>query len=132
MNARSDSSGRLPRLHLLDRQPDRRQRVLQLVRGLARQRLPARHPRQVHQPFAALLELIGHVVERVDGARHFVARRDARPLTRLQPPRPVAAGKIGERRGELLDRPADAVRNEHQRQQRDEPMPHRAAGAASA
>ena len=73
MNARL-GLGRLPRLHLLDRQPDRRQRVLQLVRGLARQRLPARHARQVHQPLAALLELIGHVVERVDGARHFVAR----------------------------------------------------------
>ena len=39
----------------------------------------------------------------------------------LQPPRPVAAGEIGERRGELLDRPADPVGDQHQRQQRDEP-----------
>ena len=68
---------RLPRLHLLDRQPDRRQRVLQLVRGLARQRLPARHLRQVDEPLAVLLELIGHVVERVDGPAHLVARRRA-------------------------------------------------------
>ncbi len=56
-----------------------------------------------------------------NGARHFVSRGNARPLTRLQPPRPVAPGKIGERRGELLDRPADAVRDEHQRQQRERP-----------
>ena len=75
--------GRLPRLHLLDRQPDRRQRILQLVRGLARQRLPARHARQVHEPLAVLLELIGHVVERLDGAADLVARRRA----------PVAAGR---------------------------------------
>ena len=39
----------------------------------------------------------------------------------LQPSRPVSAGKIGERRGELLDGPADAVGDQHQRQQRDEP-----------
>ena len=113
--------GRLSRLHFLDREPDRRQRVLQFVRGLPRQRLPARHSRQVHQTLSALLELIRHVVERVDGARHFVPRRNARPLTRLQPPRPVAPGKIGERFGELLDRPADAMRDEHQRQQRQRP-----------
>ena len=49
------------------------------MRGLARQRLPARHVRQVDEPLAALLELIRHVVERVDGAPHFVARRAARP-----------------------------------------------------
>ena len=113
--------GRLPRLHLLDGQPDRRQRVLQLVRGLARQRLPARHARQVDEPLAALLELVRHVIEGGNGPAHLVARRGARFPARLQPARPVAAGEIRQRRGELLDRPAHAVGEQHQRQQRDEP-----------
>ena len=39
----------------------------------------------------------------------------------LQPSRPVATGEIGQRRGELLDRPAHAVGDQHQRQQRHEP-----------
>ena len=91
------------------------------MRGLARQRLPARHARQVDEPLAVLLELIRHVVERVDGPAHFVARRRHGMCTGLQPSRPVATGEIGERRGELLDRPADAVGDQHQRQQRDEP-----------
>ena len=68
------------RQHLLHRQPDRRQRVLHLVRHLARQRLPARELAQVDQPLRAFLELAGHVVERLDGAADFVValRRHAR------------------------------------------------------
>ena len=92
------------------------------MRGLARQRLPARHARQVDEPLAVLLELIGHVVERLDRPaplRRGRATPGARPG--VQPSRPVAAGEIGERRGELPDRPADAMSDEHQRQQRDEP-----------
>ena len=90
------------------------------MRGLARQRLPARHARQVDEPLAVLLELIRHVVERVDRPSHFVARR-AMGCAGLQPPRPVSTGEIAQRRGELLDRPADPVCDQHQRQQRDEP-----------
>ena len=41
------------------------------------------------------------------------------PVSR--PSRPVATGEIGERRGELLDRPAHTVGDQHQRQQRQEP-----------
>ena len=95
MNARS--AGRLPREHLLDGQADRRQRVLQLVRRLSRERLPARHLRQVHEPLAALPQLLGHVVERVDGASDFVARRAVLDPRRV----PVAGRKVGEARGEL-------------------------------
>ena len=112
---------RVPRLHLLDGEPDRRQRVLQLVRGLARQRLPAGHPRQVHQPVAVLLELIRHVVEGLDGAGRLRRGGSTRRPSSLQPSRPVATGEIGERRGQLPDRPADATGDQHQRQQRDEP-----------
>jgi hypothetical protein len=75
----------------------------------------------VHEPLAALFELIRHVVEGVDGTGHFVARLNARLRAGLQPPRPVSAGVIGERGGEILDRPADPVGDENQRQQRDEP-----------
>jgi hypothetical protein len=77
---------RLPYLHFLDGQPNRRQRVLQLVRRLPRQRLPAGHARQVHEPLAVLLELIRHVVERADGATHFVARAQTGFRTGIQPP----------------------------------------------
>ena len=66
--------GRLPRLDLFDRQSNRRQRVLQLVRGLARERLPARHLREMDEPLAILAQLIGHAVERVDREADFVAR----------------------------------------------------------
>src|SRR6185503_3149423 len=61
------------RLHFLDRQPDRRQRVLDLVRGLPRERLPAGDLRQLHQALAALAELIGHAVEGIDRASDFIA-----------------------------------------------------------
>ncbi len=43
---------RLPGEHLLNGQANRRQRVLQLVGGLSRERLPARHLGQIHQPLA--------------------------------------------------------------------------------
>jgi hypothetical protein len=39
--------GLQPRLHLLDGEADGRERVLEFVRGLARERLPARQARQV-------------------------------------------------------------------------------------
>ena len=122
MNARASSpGGRLAREHLLDGQPDRRQRVLQLVRRLPRERLPGRHVRQVDQPLAAFPELVRHVIERRHGAADLIARRGARFAARLQPARPVAAGEIRQGRGELLHRPAHTVSDEHERQQRHEP-----------
>ena len=91
------------------------------MRGLARQRLPARHARQVHEPLAALLELIRHVVEGVDGPADLIARRGTGLPAGLEPSRPVATCEIGQARGELLDRPAHAVGDQDQRQQRNQP-----------
>ena len=73
----------------------------------------------MNEPLAVLLELIGHVVERLDRSGHFVASPALSPV--FQPARPVSTSKIGERRGELLYGLADAVSDQHQRQQRDEP-----------
>ena len=114
--------GRLPGLHLLDRQSDRRQRVLQLVRGLARERLPARHLGQVDEPLAALPQLIGHAVERVDRAcRLHRARLSLRsPPVRARRDQSPAANAVSAA-GELLDRPADPVRDEDERRERHEP-----------
>ena len=85
--------GRLPGLHLFHRQSNRRERVLQLVRGLARQRLPAGHLGQVHEPLPLLPQLVGHVVERVERLADFIAR--AFPCARhRQAPRPVAGGEV--------------------------------------
>ena len=83
---------RVPGEHLLHRQPDRRERVLQLVGGLARERLPARHAREMDEPFAALSQLIGHAVEGADGALHFVAGvvAGSRPVSTRRDQSPAA------------------------------------------
>ena len=106
---------RLPRGHLFDRQPDRRQRVLQLVRRLARQRLPAGHLRQIHQPLAVSLQLIRHPVERVDGPSHFVITRGT------QPPVPLSVGKRGQSAGQLPNGGADPMGDDHNRHQGNQP-----------
>ena len=114
--------GRLQaRLHFFDGEPNRRQRVLHFVRGLARERLPAGDLGEMDQPLAALPQLIGHAVEGVDRVAHLVARRRSRIAARLQPSRPVARRKVGQPFRELLDRPADPMRDEDERRQRDEP-----------
>ena len=66
----------VPRQHLLHRQPDRRERVLHFVRHFARQRLPARQLREIHQPIAILLHLLRHVIERPNGAADLVVAID--------------------------------------------------------
>ena len=85
------------------------------MRGLARERLPARHLREVDESLAAPPELLGHVVERRHRAPDFASSR------RLDLAGPVAGGKVGQARRQLLDGPADAVRDEHDRRQRHEP-----------
>ena len=73
------------------------------------------------EPFATLLQLIRHVIERGDGAPDFVAWRIARQDACTQSSRPVPAGVIRECGGELLNRPADTMRDHQKRQQRNEP-----------
>ena len=91
------------------------------MRGLARERLPARHLREVHEPLAALPQLLGHAVERVDRAAHFVAWRRAgsRPVSSRRDQSPAA--KSVRPAVSCSNRLADAVRDEDQRRQRDEP-----------
>ena len=60
-------------------EPDRRKRVLDLVRGLARQRLPALQAREVEKPFAVPLQLFGHPVERFHRGRDFALARRRQP-----------------------------------------------------
>ena len=45
----------------------------QLVSGLARQRLPAGHLRQVDEPLALLCKLVGHVIEGGERLADFVS-----------------------------------------------------------
>ena len=93
-NARFVSDASLPcaRHHLFHGEPDRRKRVLDLVRHLARQHLPARELGQVDQPVAVLLELRGGVVERVRRASDLVVPH--RPQSRASkfPASQFAAG----------------------------------------
>ena len=100
---------RLAGEHLLDSQANGSQRIFQLVGGLARERLPARHLRQEHQPFPALPKLVGHMVERRDGAPNFIVGSG------VEPPIEVARGKSGQSGRQLLNGVADAVCDEDQR-----------------
>ncbi len=118
--------GGLTREHFLDGEANRRQRILQLVRRLSRERLPARHLRQVHDAVAVRPELLGHVVERVDGASNLVVPAGFDPSV------PIAARKVGQSGGQLLNRPAHPMRDEHERNQRDEPHERRSREEASA
>ena len=79
------------RQHLFHGQADGRQRVLHLVRHLARQRLPARELPQVDQALGAFLEPARHVVEGLDGAADFVVALRRRRARSGRPP-PVASG----------------------------------------
>ena len=79
--------GWLPGLDLFHRQSNRRERVLQLVRGLARQRLPAGHLGQYTSRSCCCRS--GHVVERFERCADFIARAFASLATgrrRVQSP----------------------------------------------
>ena len=83
------------RAQLLDRELDRRERVLDLVRQAARHLLPGRHLLQVFQARARVAELGHHAVE---GAPQLVqlvlaARRDAHGQVALADP----AGRVAQR-----------------------------------
>ena len=93
---------RLAREHLLDGQANRRQRVLQLVRRLAGERLPARHLRQVDEPLAVAPQLLGHVVERVDGASHLVVARSTRCRRSQSPAAKSVSPAVSCRIGRLM------------------------------
>ena len=101
--------------HLFHGQPDRRQRVLHLVRHLARQRLPACQLAQVDQPLRALLQPARHVVEGPDGASDFVV------APRLHARVEIARRQFAQPGGQFLDGPADAVRQVDQQRQRHQP-----------
>ncbi len=82
---------RLPRRDFFHGEADGRQRVLHFVRHLARQRLPAFQARHVDQALLRLLQLVGHVVESLNGRADFVvARRWERDAPDFRPPLPKA------------------------------------------
>ncbi len=101
--------------HLFHREADGRERVLHLVRHLARQKLQAFELAQRDQPFGSCLELFGHAVESLDGAAHFVVSGsgDARVE--------IARGHLGKAGGEAMNRAADAMRQIDQHRERDHP-----------
>src|SRR6185295_17504689 len=101
--------------HFLDSQADWSQRVLELVRGLARERLPAGYLREIYEPIAIALVLAGHVIEGCHRAAYLVLPR------RLDAPIPVAGREVRQSRRELLNWTADAVRDEDERNHRDNP-----------
>ena len=109
------SASPVARHHLFHGEADGRQRVLHLVRHLARQRLPTGELAQVDQPLGALLQLVGHVVEGLDGAADFVVAGGF-PRERSGRRRRVSRGLRS-----IAGWAADAVRHVNQQSQGDEP-----------
>src|SRR5204863_9737111 len=73
----------LTRGDLFDSQTNRCERVLQLMRHFSGQHLPARNLSEVHETFAALLKLLGHVVERADSMPGLIIARLPEPHLKL-------------------------------------------------
>ncbi len=102
----NSASGKFARAHqVLDRELQRKERILELVGKPSRQFAPCGHALALHQPLALARELFRHVIEAARQHAHFVvsAFRHARI--------PVAARHLFGGVRQLLDRPRDARRD---------------------
>src|ERR1035441_2417854 len=89
--------------HLFDGEADGGEGILDLVGHLAGEGLPTGELAEVDEALGALLELVGHMVEGLDGAADFVVAGGGDAGGE------VAGGQSGKAGGQLLDGAADAV-----------------------
>ncbi len=102
----NSAAGRFARTHqILDRELQREERILELVRQPARQFAPCGHALALHQAVALARQLLRHVIEAARQHAHLVA-----PALR-HAHIPIAAGHLLGRMRQLLDGPRDARRN---------------------
>src|ERR1039458_5046127 len=101
--------------HLFDGEADGGEGILDLVGHLAGEGLPTGELAEVDEALGALLELVGHMVEGLDGAADFVVARGGDAGGE------VAGGQSGKAGGQLLDGAADAVSHVDQQGQGSEP-----------
>src|SRR5205085_5216599 len=92
--------------------------ILEFMRHLAGEQLPARDLRQIDEPVAAVLELLGGIVEGLNRSAGFVISLDVE--TDIQ----IAGSEFAQAAGQLLDGAADAMSEIDQRNQRDAPYRH--------